>query len=169
MFAKFLIVFYNFFAFFVFFLKNSTIILILINNCIQSKFLYILIQLSIRIAIIQFAFKTKSAKIEIFSLKDIEIFNSTKTIFFLIFLIFFFLRQQLLRLLFFVLFFVVFLTFAFASLSNLFSKNILFLSLLLLDSCSKTRFLRKIANFVDLLIAILFLFLTKILYLSLTR
>jgi len=100
--------------------------------------------------------------------------NSIKTIFFLIFLIFltFFLsRLRLLRLLFFVLFFVVFLTFFFffaISLSNLSSKNILFF-LLLLDFCSETKSSKKIANFVDLSTAILFLFLTKILCLSLTR
>jgi len=99
-------------------------------------------------------------------------FNSIKTIFFLIFLISFFLRLQLLRLLFFVLFFVAFLIFAFffiASLLDLFSKNTLFLFSLLLDSCLETRFLRKIANFVDLLTTILSLFLTKILCLSLMR
>jgi len=72
-----------------------------------------------------------------------------------------------LRLLFFVLFFVAFLIFALASLLDLFLKNILSLSLLLLDSCLKTRSLRKIANFVDLSTTILFLFLTKILCLFL--
>ncbi len=174
MFAKFLIAFYNFFVFFVFFLKNSTIIFILISNCIQSKSLYILIQLFIKIAIIQFVFKTKNIEVKIFSLEDIKILNSIKTIFFLIFLIFltsFLSRLRFLRLLFFVLFFVAFLIFVFffvAFLSNLFLKNTLFF-LLLLDFYLKTRFLKKIANFVDLLTTILSLFLTKILYLSLTR
>jgi len=82
---------------------------------------------------------------------------------------FFLSRLRLLRLLFFVLFFVAFLTFVFffvASLLNLFLKNTLFL-LLLLDSCFETKSLKKIVNFVDLLTTILFLFLTKILYLSL--
>ncbi len=125
----------------------------------------------------QFAFKTKSIKIEIFSLEDLEIFNLIKTIFFLIFLISFFLKLQLLRLLFFVLFFVAFLIFALffatfffvASLLNLSSKNMLSLFSSLLDSCLETKSLRKIVNFVDLSIAILSLFLTKILYLFLTR
>ncbi len=125
----------------------------------------------------QFAFKTKSTKVEIFSLEDIEIFNLIKTIFFLNFLISFFLRLQLLRLLFFVLFFVAFLIFALffatfffvASLLNLSSKNTLSLFSSLLDSCLETRSLRKIVDFVDLSIAILSLFLTKILYLFLTR
>ncbi len=125
----------------------------------------------------QFAFKTKSTKVEIFSLEDIEIFNLIKTIFILIFLISFFLRLRLLRLLFFVLFFVAFLIFALffatfffvASLLNLSSKNTLSLFSSLLDSCLETRSLRKIVDFVDLSIAILSLFLTKILYLFLTR
>jgi len=133
--------------------------------------------LFIRITIMQFAFKTKSIKIEIFSLEDLEIFNLIKTIFFLIFLISFFLKLQLLRLLFFVLFFVAFLIFALffatfffvASLLNLSSKNMLSLFSSLLDSCLETKSLRKIVNFVDLSIAILSLFLTKILYLFLTR
>jgi len=100
--------------------------------------------------------------------------NSIKIIFFLIFLIFltfFLFKLRFLRLLFFVLFFVAFLAFTFffiTSLLNLSSKNTLFFSLLL-DSCLKTKFLKKIANFVDLSTTILFLFLIKILYLSLMR
>jgi len=100
--------------------------------------------------------------------------NLIKTIFFLIFLTFltfFLFRLQLLRLLFFVLFFVAFLAFAFffvASLLNLSLKNTLFFSLLL-NSCLKTRSLRKIVNFVDLSTTILSLFLTKILCLFLTH
>ncbi len=156
--------------------------LILASNCIRSKFLRILTQLSTRIAIMRFAFKIKSASVKIFSLENIEIFDLIKTIFFLIFLIFltfFFFRSRFLRLLFFVLFFVAFLNsllsfnflffvfFFVVFLLNLFLKNML--SLLLLDSCLKTRSLKKNVNLVDLLIAILFLFLTKILYLSLMR
>ena len=135
----------------------------------------------IKIAIIQFVFKIKSVKVKIFFLKNIKMFDSIKTIFFFIFLIFFFFNSRFLRLLFFVLFFVVslnsllslnFLLFAFffvVSLSNLSLKNTLFLFSLLLDSCFETKSLKKIANFVDLLTTSLFLFLTKILCLSLTR
>ncbi len=118
----------------------------------------------------QFVFEIKSVKIEIFSLEDTRMFNLIKTIFFLIFLIFFFLKLRFLRLLLFVLFFVAFLIFDFffiVFLLNLFLKDTIFLFLLLLDSCLKTKSLKKIVNFVDLSIAILFLFLTKILYLLL--
>jgi len=68
----------------------------------------------------------------------------------------------LLRFLFFVFFFV-------ASLLNLSSKNLSFLFSLSLDSCLKTRFSKKIVNFLDFFTMISFLFLTKILCLALTR
>ncbi len=140
----------------------------------------------------RFVFKIKS--VEIFFLKDIEIFDSIKTISFLIFLTSFFFRLRFLRLFSFVLsFFVAFFVLAFrlislfsknsllffsflffvlffvASLSNLFLENLSSLFSSSLDSCFKTRSLRKIVDFVDLSIAISFLSLTKILCLSLTR
>jgi len=63
----------------------------------------------------------------------------------------------------------LFFVFFFIALSNLFLENLLFLFLSLLDSCSKIRFFKKNVNFVDLSTAILSLFLTRILYLSLIR
>jgi len=63
----------------------------------------------------------------------------------------------------------LFFVFFFVALSNLSSKELLFLFSSLLDSCLETRSSKKIVDFVNLLIAILSLSLTKILYLSLTR
>jgi len=65
--------------------------------------------------------------------------------------------------------FLFFVFFFVASLSNLFLENLSSLFSSSFDSCFKTRSLRKIVDFVDLSIAISFLSLTKILYLSLTR